>query len=137
MGSAPFTEDYAHVRFRLRNVQAGAAISTVAASAFLLYELLTWDRPHRGLVATVYVLTVLFSAVLCRLDLEPIMRRPLWRETFFLAWSAYRSAMPVADALVELRRCAGRQFDARCVELLAVALSGEGAGTVDDVVGLR
>ena len=48
---------------------------------------------------------------------------------------AYRAAMPVADALAELRRCAGQQFDARCVELLAQAL-GERAGALDDVVGL-
>jgi hypothetical protein len=79
VGSAPFTEDHSHVRFRLRNVRAGAAISTVAASAFLLYELLTWDRAHRGLVATLYVATVLVSGVLCRVDLEPIMRRPAAR----------------------------------------------------------
>ena len=48
---------------------------------------------------------------------------------------AYRAAMPVADALAELRRCAGRQFDERCVQLLARAL-GERAGAVDDVVDL-
>jgi diguanylate cyclase (GGDEF)-like protein len=48
----------------------------------------------------------------------------------------YRAAMPVEEALTELRRCAGRQFDAACVELLAGALSGDGAGPVDDVVGL-
>jgi len=101
MGSAPFTEDHAHVRFRLRNVQAGAAISTVAASGFLLYELLTWDRPHRGLVAALYVLTVLCSAVLRRLDLEPIMRRPVARETFFLAWSAIIVALVTIGPLTD------------------------------------
>ena len=47
----------------------------------------------------------------------------------------YRSAMPVADALAELRRCAGRQFDERCVDLLAQAL-GERAGALDHVVEL-
>jgi HD-GYP domain-containing protein (c-di-GMP phosphodiesterase class II) len=47
----------------------------------------------------------------------------------------YRAAMPVADALAELRRCAGRQFDAQCVELLAQAL-GERAGALDHVVEL-
>ena len=88
MKSGPLTEDHAHVRFRLRNVQAGAAISTVAASAFFLYELQTWDRPHRSLVGALYVLTVICSAILWRLDLEPVMRRPALRETFFLVWSA-------------------------------------------------
>ena len=88
MASAPVTEDHTHVRFRLRNVQAGAAISTVAASAFFLYELQTWDRPHRSIVAAIYVLTIICSAILWRLDLEPVMRRPAVRETFFLAWSA-------------------------------------------------
>ena len=88
MISGPLTEDHADVRFRLRNVQTGAAISTVAASAFFLYELQTWGRPHRSLVAALYVLTVLGSAVLRRLNLEPVMRRPALRETFFLVWSA-------------------------------------------------
>jgi diguanylate cyclase (GGDEF)-like protein len=101
MGSAPPTEDHAHVRFRLRNVQAGAAISTVAASGFLVYELMTWQRPHRGLVAFLYVATVLLSGVLCRLDLEPVMRRPAAREAFFLTWSAIVVALvalgPITD----------------------------------------
>jgi HD-GYP domain-containing protein (c-di-GMP phosphodiesterase class II) len=48
----------------------------------------------------------------------------------------YSPAMTVDEALAELRRCAGRQFDAGCVELLCAALSGDGAGAVDDVVGL-
>src|SRR6266545_6505874 len=80
MVSAPLTEDHTHVRFRLRNVQAGAAISTVAASGFFLYELQTWDRPHRSAVAALYVLTIICSAILWRLDLEPVMRRPALRE---------------------------------------------------------
>jgi response regulator RpfG family c-di-GMP phosphodiesterase len=48
----------------------------------------------------------------------------------------YSPAMTVDEALAELRRCAGRQFDAGCVELLCAALSADGAGAVDDVVGL-
>jgi diguanylate cyclase (GGDEF)-like protein len=101
MGPAPLTEDHAHVRFRLRNVQAGAAISVVAASGFLLYELLTWGRPHRGLTVVLYILTVLGSAVLSRLDLEPVVRRRVTREAFFLAWSAMIVALvavgPITD----------------------------------------
>jgi diguanylate cyclase (GGDEF)-like protein len=101
MVSAPLTEDHTNVRFRLRSVQAGAAISTVAASAFLLYEVQTWDRPHRALMAVLYVVTILFSAVLWRLDLEPVMRRPVLRESFFLAWSgaivALVSMGPITD----------------------------------------
>jgi diguanylate cyclase (GGDEF)-like protein len=98
---APLTEDHAHVRFRLRNVQAGAAISVVAASGFLLYELLTWGRPHRGLTVVLYVLTVLCSGVLSRLNLEPVMRRAVAREAFFLTWSAIIVALvcvgPITD----------------------------------------
>jgi diguanylate cyclase (GGDEF)-like protein len=101
MVSAPLTEDHTNVRFRLRSVQAGAAISTVAASAFLLYELQTWDRPHRGLAAVLYVVTILFSGVLWRLNLEAVMRRPVLRESFFLAWSAAIVALvsmgPITD----------------------------------------
>jgi len=101
MTTPPLTEDHTHVRFRLRNVQAGAAISTVAASAFLVYELQTWDRPHRSLVAVLYALTVICSAILWRLNLEPVMRRRALRETFFLSWSAIIVALvsigPITD----------------------------------------
>src|SRR3954447_25558596 len=48
----------------------------------------------------------------------------------------YSAALPVDEALAELRRCAGTQFDAGCVELLCTALASDGAGAVDDVVGL-
>jgi diguanylate cyclase (GGDEF)-like protein len=97
----PLTEDHTHIRFRLRSVQAGAAISVVAASAFLLYELQTWDRPHRALMAALFVATIVFSTVLWQLDLEPVIRRPLLRESFFLAWSAAIVALvsmgPITD----------------------------------------
>ena len=49
---------------------------------------------------------------------------------------AYSAAMPVDAALAELRHCAGHQFDAVCVDLLCAALAPDGAGSVDDVVGL-
>ena len=48
----------------------------------------------------------------------------------------YSPAMDVDDALAELRRCAGRQFDVACVDVLCAALSGERAGALDDVVPL-
>jgi diguanylate cyclase (GGDEF)-like protein len=48
----------------------------------------------------------------------------------------YSAALPVDDALAELRRCAGTQFDPVCVELLCDALASGGARPVDDVVGL-
>jgi diguanylate cyclase (GGDEF)-like protein/putative nucleotidyltransferase with HDIG domain len=37
---------------------------------------------------------------------------------------AYRAAIPAPDALAELRRCAGQQFDAHLVEVLAAAIDG-------------
>ena len=101
MDSPPLTEDHTHVRFRLRNVQAGAAISVAAASAFFLYELQTWERPHRAMVAALYVLTTLGSAVLWRLDLEPVMRRPRVRESFFLVWSAIIVALVAVGPLTD------------------------------------
>jgi HD-GYP domain-containing protein (c-di-GMP phosphodiesterase class II) len=36
----------------------------------------------------------------------------------------YRNTVTADEALVELERCAGRQFDPSCVEALAVYLSG-------------
>jgi HD-GYP domain-containing protein (c-di-GMP phosphodiesterase class II) len=38
---------------------------------------------------------------------------------------SYRGARSVADAVAELQRCAGTQFDPRMVEALVTALSGE------------
>lgn len=35
----------------------------------------------------------------------------------------YRSGMPVEDALAELRRCAGTQFDSQCVQAFEAALA--------------
>jgi HD-GYP domain-containing protein (c-di-GMP phosphodiesterase class II) len=51
------------------------------------------------------------------------------------SYRAYRAAMAVTDALAELRRCAGQQFDERCVDLLAQALR-ERTGALDHVVDL-
>lgn len=48
----------------------------------------------------------------------------------------YSAALPVDDALAELRRCAGTQFDPACVDAICAALASDGAGPVDDVVGL-
>jgi two-component system, cell cycle response regulator len=48
----------------------------------------------------------------------------------------YAARRTPQEALDELRRCAGRQFDSGCVELLCAAFSGDGAAAVDDVVGL-
>jgi diguanylate cyclase (GGDEF)-like protein len=48
----------------------------------------------------------------------------------------YSAALPVDDALAELRRCAGTQFDPASVEVLCAALASDGTGAVDDVVGL-
>ena len=39
---------------------------------------------------------------------------------------SYRKALPVADAVAELRRCAGRQFDPRMVEALATVVDRVG-----------
>ena len=36
---------------------------------------------------------------------------------------AYRTPMPATEAIAELRRCTGHQFDARCVEALAAAVA--------------
>jgi HD-GYP domain-containing protein (c-di-GMP phosphodiesterase class II) len=40
---------------------------------------------------------------------------------------AYRDAMPVCEALAELERCAGTQFDARVVAAFRTVLAGVAA----------
>lgn len=43
----------------------------------------------------------------------------------------YRAGMPVVDALAELRRCAGAQFDPRCVEAFERALASHAVAPPD------
>jgi diguanylate cyclase (GGDEF)-like protein len=111
-GTTPSTsEDPTHVRFRLRNVQAGVGISIVGAVGYIAYQLMTWDRPHRVTMCALAVGAILFSLLLTRLDLEPIMRRRGRREAFFLAWSAATVAIvalgPLTDGGVSSPETAG------------------------------
>ncbi|MEA2256994.1 MAG: hypothetical protein QOG35_3039 [Solirubrobacteraceae bacterium] len=93
--------DPTDVRFRLRNVQAGTAISIFGASAYIVYEAMTWGRPYRPAMTALAVAAILLSLVLARLDLEPLMRRPATREAFFLAWSAVTVALVSAGPLTD------------------------------------
>ena len=44
---------------------------------------------------------------------------------------SYRAAMPVADAIAELRRCSGTQFDPDVVDVLVELLEDEVAARVE------
>jgi HD-GYP domain-containing protein (c-di-GMP phosphodiesterase class II) len=44
---------------------------------------------------------------------------------------SYRAAMPVADAIAELRRCSGTQFDPDVVDVLVELLEDEAAARVE------
>jgi diguanylate cyclase (GGDEF)-like protein len=46
----------------------------------------------------------------------------------------YRPGVPAADALAELQRLAGRQFDGRCVDVLVELVGGTAAGRVEQLV---
>ena len=44
---------------------------------------------------------------------------------------SYRAAMPLEDAIAELRRCAGTQFDPRVVTTLVTVLEEDAVTRVD------
>jgi hypothetical protein len=154
---SPEAPDLTDVEFRLRNARAGVALSVFCGLHLAAYRLATGPsrtaghRPDHGRhrvrrrrqqpARRVLLPAAGLRRPLLAGDAIPLEARILHVADAFDTMTSertYSAAMPVEDALAELRRCAGRQFDAVCVEHLCAALAGPGDGArpVDDVVGL-
>src|SRR5947209_17410112 len=57
--SAKFTGNRADPEFGLRVVAVGVAVTLVLAAASLGYAVLTWDRPHRVVLAVISLVATL------------------------------------------------------------------------------
>jgi diguanylate cyclase (GGDEF)-like protein/putative nucleotidyltransferase with HDIG domain len=103
MVSAP--ADPTGVDFRLRNVRAGVFLSVFCCAYLLAYCAITWERPHRAVIVALAVYSIVTSLAMLRLPLEGLMRRPRWRETFFMGWSSllivFVTTMVLLDGGVE------------------------------------
>jgi diguanylate cyclase (GGDEF)-like protein len=78
--------DQSALAMRVATIAAGIWLSYVVCGASAVYVALTWDRPHRGVIALLFGAGLLTAAVISVLPREQIVRSRL-REAFFLGWS--------------------------------------------------
>ena len=78
--------DQSAVAMRVATIAAGIWLSYAVCGASAVYVALTWQRPHRVLIALLFGAGILSAAVISRLPRERIVRSRR-REAFFLAWS--------------------------------------------------
>ena len=78
--------DLSALRVREATIAAGVWLSYALCAAGALYVALTWDRPHRLVIAGLCAVGVAASITVSLLPRERIVRSRL-REVFFFAWS--------------------------------------------------
>jgi diguanylate cyclase (GGDEF)-like protein len=78
--------DLSALRVREATIAAGVWLSYALCAAGALYVALTWDRPHRLVIAGLCAVGVAASITVSLLPRERIVRSRL-REEFFFAWS--------------------------------------------------
>ena len=78
--------DQSAVAMRVATIAAGIWLSYAVCGASAVYVALTWERPHRALIAALFGVGILNAAVISLLPRERIVRSRM-REAFFLGWS--------------------------------------------------
>lgn len=74
------------LRHRARSVRASFLPTSGLCLAGWLYVALTWDQPHRALMALLFGSGAVSAFALARLPLDRIVASR-WRESFFVGWS--------------------------------------------------
>jgi diguanylate cyclase (GGDEF)-like protein len=92
--------DQSAVRMRVATVSAGVWLSYVVCSSSAVYLALTWQRPHRTLIALLFGAGFVGAAVVSLLPREQIVRSR-YREAFFLGWSLMDLALISVGALAD------------------------------------
>src|ERR1700675_4625797 len=92
--------DQSAVAMRVATIAAGIWLSYAVCGASAVYVALTWERPHRALIAMLFGAGLLSAAVISRLPRERIVRSGL-REAFFLAWSLGDLSLMIAETLAD------------------------------------
>jgi diguanylate cyclase (GGDEF)-like protein len=78
--------DQSDLRMRAQTLVAGVLFTYVVCGASAVYTALTWNRPHRALIALIFGAGIAGAAVVSQLPRERIVRSR-YRELFFLGWS--------------------------------------------------
>jgi diguanylate cyclase (GGDEF)-like protein len=92
--------DQSALRMRVATFSAGIWLSYVVCSASATYLALTWQRPHRALIAVLFGTGFAGAALVACLPRERIVRSSM-REAFFLGWSLADLALIIAGALAD------------------------------------
>ncbi len=92
--------DQSALGMRVATFAAGFWLSYVVCGASAVYVALTWQRPHRALIAALFGAGLLGAAIVSRLPRERIVRSR-YREAFFLGWSLTDLALIVVATLAD------------------------------------
>src|SRR3954453_14084066 len=99
MISAP--EDPTGVDFPVRNGRPGVSLTLFCCAYLLAYAAVTWDRPHRDILAGLALCSILSSLAMLRVPLEPVMRHQRRRDVFFMGWSTLLIVFVTVTVLVD------------------------------------
>ncbi|HEY4427180.1 MAG TPA: diguanylate cyclase [Solirubrobacteraceae bacterium] len=92
--------DQSALRVRVATISAGIWLTYVVCGSSAIYVGLTWGRPHRILIASLFGAGMAGAAIVSRLPRERIVRSR-YREAFFLGWSALDLALIVVATLAD------------------------------------
>jgi diguanylate cyclase (GGDEF)-like protein len=92
--------DQSAVAIRVATIAAGIWLSYVVCGASAVYVALTWERPHRAVIAAMFGAGILSAVVISWLPRERIVRSRL-REWFFLGWSLADLSLMIMATLAD------------------------------------
>jgi diguanylate cyclase (GGDEF)-like protein/putative nucleotidyltransferase with HDIG domain len=70
-------------------VTAGVWLTFGVCATALAYAAVTWEHPHRGLVAALFCAGFAGGVVIALLPVERILRNPTLTDVFFISWSGF------------------------------------------------
>jgi diguanylate cyclase (GGDEF)-like protein len=102
--SRPFTGDEGVLEdalgLRAETVPIGVGVTYATTAALGAWIAVTWDAPHRGLIAALLGVAIVMATVIALLPTQRILRTR-WREPFFMSWSlsyvVFITVMAAAD----------------------------------------
>jgi diguanylate cyclase (GGDEF)-like protein len=92
--------DQSALRMREATIAAGVWLTYAVSGSSGVYIILTWDRPHRALLAFLFGAGLIAAAAVAQLPRAKIVRSR-WREAFFFAWSILDLGLIVAATLAD------------------------------------
>src|SRR5471030_1615190 len=92
--------DQSAVGMRVATFAAGVWLTYVVCGSSAVYVILTWERPHRTIIALLFGAGLLGAGVIAQLPRERIVRSR-FREGFFFAWSVLDLALIVGATVAD------------------------------------